>query len=315
VDAVASQLMRAIRGPRSQVAFARRLGYRGNPVTDWERGCTEPTAEEMLRACERTGIDVRRALQRFGNISIEVTQDRHAVGPWLRALAGVSPTELARRVGRSRSSVSRWLSGAAQPRLSEFLLLVDAATGRLPDLVSELVSIDAVPALKARHQAQLAARRLAFDAPWTEAVLRLIETRAYAAGDHDASWLAQVLGIATEDVAACLTLLEAAGLVRRDGRHWVHAAGLNVDTRGGKEALHALKAHWASVAAERARAPRRDDLHAYNVLSVSTADLERIQELLRDTYREVRAIVAASDPAEQVALLNVQLLRWPVPAQ
>jgi hypothetical protein len=33
----ARQLLRAMRGRRSQVAFARRLGYRSNPITDWER--------------------------------------------------------------------------------------------------------------------------------------------------------------------------------------------------------------------------------------------------------------------------------------
>jgi transcriptional regulator with XRE-family HTH domain len=312
VDLVAQQLLRAIRGRRSQIAFARRLGYRGNPITDWERGCTYPTARETLRACQRVGIDVVTALQRFGNVVIESGREGYQVGPWLSTLAGVSPTELSRRVGRSRSAVSRWLSGTAHPRLPDFLALVDAATGRLPELVSELVPIETVPALRGRHEATLAARRLAFDAPWTEAVLRLLETRGYAEqAQHDAGWVAQVLGLDQKDVKNCLTLLEAAGLVRFDGQRYVNLEGLSVDTRGGKKALHALKAHWANVAAARARDPERGDLLAYNVLSVSTQDMQRIHELLMESYRQVRAIVAASHPPEQVGLVNIHFLKWP----
>ncbi len=66
----------------------------------------------------------------------------------------------------------------------------------------------------------------------------------------------------------------------------------NVDMRGGKRALYALKVHWAEVAARRAAEPRVGDLFAYSMLSVSRADYARIHELLRDAYREVRSIVA-----------------------
>lgn len=311
MELVARQFLRSVRGTRSQIAFARKLGYRGNPVTDWERGCTFPTAREALRACARVGIDVASASKRFANVELDRSKDGFRVGPWLRALAGVSPSELARRVGCSRSSVSRWLSGKAEPRLPEFLALVDAATGRLPDLISELVPIDTVPALQRRHQASLAAKRLAFDAPWTEAVLRLLETQAYQSAPRDAGWLARVLGVDRATVTGCLNALQMAGLVRVEAGRFVNVEGLSVDTRGGKQALHALKAHWAGVAAARATLPEREDLHAYNVVSVSKLDLQRIQELLLDTYREIRAVVAASTPAEQVALVNIQLLKWP----
>ncbi|MDD9933044.1 MAG: helix-turn-helix transcriptional regulator, partial [Myxococcales bacterium] len=59
------QLLRALRGSRSQVAFARRLGYRGNPIADWEAGRRTPTAEALLRVCARIGVDAPAALARF----------------------------------------------------------------------------------------------------------------------------------------------------------------------------------------------------------------------------------------------------------
>jgi hypothetical protein len=48
-------------------------------------------------------------------------------------------------------------------------------------------------------------------------------------------------------------------------------------------------------------------MFAYNLCSVSAADLQRIAELERDCLRQVRAIVASSTPAERVALIAVQV--------
>jgi hypothetical protein len=51
-----------------------------------------------------------------------------------------------------------------------------------------------------------------------------------------------------------------------------------------------------------------EGLFAYTVFSVSGTDLDRIRELHKAYYQEVRAIVAQSEPVDRVALLNLQLL-------
>jgi hypothetical protein len=63
------------------------------------------------------------------------------------------------------------------------------------------------------------------------------------------------------------------------------------------------------VALERL-ASDRDDWFAYNVISVSAADLARIEQKLRATFREIRGIVKDSAPTESAALLTLQLVRW-----
>jgi hypothetical protein len=147
------------------------------------------------------------------------------------------------------------------PRLPQFLELVDASTGRVQDWVAELVEIEQVPALAMRYRAAHAAKQLAFDAPWTEAILRALETPSYAAlAQHEASWISQLLGLSEPEIRRCLDLLDQAGLVRWNGTRYAELKPLTVDTRGGKGALHALKAHWARVAAQRAAEPRKGDL-------------------------------------------------------
>jgi transcriptional regulator with XRE-family HTH domain len=309
MDLVARQLLRAVRGKRSQVAFARRLGYRGNPIADWEASRRAPTAREALRACELSGIDVVAAFARFHRVPLLRHEGAFEVGAWLSELRGsLASTELAARAGCSRQRVARWLSSATEPRLPEFLTLVDAITGRLCDLVAELVPIESVPSLKHDYEQRSAARRLAHEEPWTEAILRVMETRAHdAAGEHRPGGIARTLGIDPETELRCLAKLEQAGVLRRDGARYEPVKSLTVDTR----AIPRLKAHWCRVAEERLPDPRADDVFCYNVLSASREDVERIRQLLLATFREIRSIVEHTSRDEAVALINLQLIGWP----
>ncbi|MEY2931731.1 MAG: Family ership, partial [Pseudomonadota bacterium] len=231
---------------------------------------------------------------------------------WLLALRGAaSVNDVAARSGCSRYSVSRWLRGLAKPRLPDFLRLVDGISGRLPHWVAAFVPMQQVPALGERYRQAEAARLLAFELPWTEAVLRLIETRAYRdLPAHSPGWLASILGITPEEEQRCLQALSDAGALALDaGRYRVRGTS-TVDTQGGREALHRLKQHWCSVASARLLAPGGSELFAYNVVSVSRADLERIGEKLRMTFRDIRSTVAASQPEEVAAVINLQLIAF-----
>ncbi len=313
MELVAQQFLRALRGTRSQRAFARRLGYRGNPLTDWEHGRRYPSAKEALRAAARAGIDVRAALASFApNAPLVLGPRGPELGPWLAAQAeGITIGALAERSGLSRSAIGRWLSDQRQPRLPDFFTLVDAITVRLPELVAALVPIGAVPALAPRHARAESARRLAFEEPWTEAILRVLESPQYRAlAAHVEGYVAARLGIPLELEQRALARLEAADLIRWDGRRYGELRPLTVDTHGSPDAQRALRHHWSRVAGERALCPGLRDLFGYNVFAVSSADYDAIAERLRAVFAEIRSIVAASEPADRIALLNLQLLHW-----
>jgi hypothetical protein len=79
--------------------------------------------------------------------------------------------------------------------------------------------------------------------------------------------------------------------------------------RPGKDpdGAHALRVFWSEVALERLRV-RSEGLFSHSVFAVSERDLQRIRDLQKAYYQEVRAIVARSQPVERVALLNWQLM-------
>ncbi|HEX2735862.1 MAG TPA: DUF4423 domain-containing protein [Polyangiaceae bacterium] len=314
MDQVAQQLLRAIRGSRSQVGFARRLGYRANPITDWESGRSFPTALEMLRAASLVPIDVLGAFARFSPATpLSRGRSNFELAAWMTSLLGAtSISELSRRMACSRSSLSRWASGKAQPRVPDFLSFVQHATGRVADLVAALVPIEQVPSMLQQHRSAEAAKRIALDHPWTEALLRLFELQPPAT--LQPAVLARALGVDAATIEAALRALLESGLVARESRRYRVLRPLTVDTAGGREALRAIKAHWSRAAAQRALEPHPDDVFGYNVISVSRTDLERIRDVLKHAYREIRAIVAASEPPERAALVNLQLINWEMPS-
>lgn len=310
----ARELLRALRGSRSQVAFARRLGYRSNPITDWERGVRHPTAAEVLRAATRCGITVSDVFTRWVPLEpprCDPSDGTWQLGPWMNALRGeMAIGELALRVGRSRYSVGRWLAGRAQPQLHEFLELLDVVTGRAHDWVAELVAIEQVPSLLPAYKRARAARTVAFEQPWTEAILRVLETTRYREQPEVAhATLAAWLGISQAQLEAALAGLSEAGVIARHGGRYEVVTALNVDTRAGEGSLRHLQRHWLSVALQRAEA-NCDDWFAYNVISCSQNDLRRIEDGLKRAFLESRAIVAASEPSESAALVLMQLVKW-----
>lgn len=257
----------------------------------------------------RSRVTLRRPLR--GSIPPSPRVCRRARSTWRPGspfcAARHQRTPSLRRAKLSRHQVSRWLRGQTQPRLPDFLRVVDAITGRATDLVAELVPIDLVPSARLDWERRQAARNLAHEEPWTEAILRVIESRSYRdLRAHSTQVVAEALELPLEVVQRCLDKLAAAGVIASRGERYEPARALTVDTR----AIGRLREHWAGVAATRSRAPRPDDIFSYNVLSASRADMARIDALLRATFREIRMIVANTSEDEVAALVNLQLVRW-----
>ncbi|HJL01999.1 MAG TPA: DUF4423 domain-containing protein [Polyangiaceae bacterium LLY-WYZ-15_(1-7)] len=303
------QLVRALRGRRSQPALSRRLGYGSNVVYMWESGRRDPAGSELFRIVARTGGDPKAAWARFpvdlAEVDLRTPEGVAALIEQLRGAARV--VDVAERCGVSRYVASRWLRGRTEPRLSQLLLLIEALTFRLLDFVAALVPPDAVPMLRAPWRELEARRRVAFTHPWSQALLRLIETEDYRALERARpGWIARRLGIRREDEEACLEALQQAGLVRWTGRRW-EGEPVAVDTSmASDEERRALKLHWADLG--RARIERgAEGYYSWSVFALSREDYERLRAMHVRYMKALRQLVDASAPSEVVAVVNAQL--------
>ena len=315
-ELVSRQFLRALRGKRSQVAFARRLRFRSNVAHAWETGRNAPTAAQTLWVAQRAGIDVREALHRFYRnppawlASVDPVSSA-CVARLLCDLQGRTPVvEVARSSGLSRFAVARALAGQAEPRLPDFLRIVEATSLRALDWIAAFVDPAQLPALRVQWKQLEAARNAGYDEPWTLGVIRALELEAYRTSTRPApGWVAKRLGIPLEVEARCLALLEASGLIRFDDKRKRYriVAGAALDARRDPERAKSLRKWWGERALERF-GEGDDRIFSYNVFGISERDYQRLRELHRAYFQELRTIVAASQPVERVVLANVQLI-------
>jgi transcriptional regulator with XRE-family HTH domain len=313
-EQLGAELIRAWRGERSLAAFSRRLGSQGGSmVQNWEAKRRWPTAARALWCAERVGVDVCEALRTFygrppawlGRIPPATPQGVVALlQDWLGA---TSIQGVAERTGKSRFAVARWLSGKAEPRLPDFLRLIEAGSLRLIDFIAVLADPARIPSITEEWNKLRVARSLAYEAPWSHAVLRALELAEYRKlPGHDDAFIAHTLGVGVSQVRHCLELLAVAGQVSREGAHYDIAGVTQIDTRHDPAANLRLKEWWAEIGMERLR-EGVDGQFSFNLFSVSRVDLERLRELQIAYFRELRRIVASSTPNECVAVVNLQL--------
>lgn len=309
---IASELVRALRGRRTQVHLSRRLGYRSNALQTWEAGAAFPPASRAFVLAECVGVDLRAGLLRFYRelpppLVADPLTTPAGISALIRELKGTTRIgALTEASGLSRFSISRWLAGKGQPNLPDLLCFVEHASLRLPDFVALLTDPAQLPTMAGTWRQLQAARALGYERPGAHAVLRALETRAYEESPGVAT-IARLTGMPPAQVEEDLALLFASDQVYRQGGRYLPGPVQAVDFRREPAQAQGVKAYWARLAAERA-ANQRPGLCAFNVFAVSRADLSRLVELQRAYLREMRTIIAKSQPSEVVALSNIQLL-------
>ena len=309
-DLASQELVRALRGRRSQAATRRRLNRTSNVLHAWERGSRCPSASDFLELLRLAGHAPQPTLARFA--PCRGGSPRALVSSWLNALVRDRPhSELARTLGVNRNTVARWLAGTTEPRLPQLLAFVDATTQRALDFVAELTSPEVIPSVAPAYRDLQQQRTLAYDLPWAHAVLRALELAQYRAlPRHQPGFIAACTGVTLEQEERCLTaLLRAKQIRRRRGRLHVSRV-MAVDTRQDPAGNLALKQHWfqAAASALQQNGVPGEGLASYNLFAISEADLERVRQAHLDYYERLRAIVAESKQPTRVVLATIGLI-------
>lgn len=309
-ERAARELVRALRGPRSQQLLCRRLKRASNVLHAWERGTRYPSASDFLQLLQVSGRPPLPLLNRFAPCRGALVR---ALGTsFLNGLVRErSHADLARALRVNRNTVARWLAGVTEPRLPALLAFIENTTQRLLEFLGYIVDPAQLPSVASAHRDLELQRSLAYTRPWSHAVLRALELEPYRAlPRHEPGFIAARLGITLEEEEECLSaLLRAKQIRRRKGRFYVTRV-LAVDTREDEARNLALKRHWFGVAS--AELERRgigaSALASYNLFAISEADLERVRQAHLDYYERVRAIVAESKRPSRVVLTTIGLL-------
>jgi hypothetical protein len=310
-ERLASEVIRELRGPHSQSWLSRRGGYRSNIAHRWEAGSCYPTAARFLTLCGRLKRPVLRCLAAFFQqcptwLEANSVPTPQTVALFLETLRGKTPLlEVARLAEVNRYTVSRWCKGTAEPKLPDFLKMIEVTSHRLLDFLETLVDPSALASVKAAWKRLCAARSIAYDVPWSLAVLRALELDEVHRGGTPR--LAAVLGLPESEVLSSLRVLKDVGQVRRLRGHWRPVGLQKVDTRRDPVRARRLTATWVTVATDRLERGGPGTF-GYSLFAVSRSDLKRLRDVHLEYVRAMQSIIAESRPSECVGLYAVQLL-------
>jgi len=304
-----------MRGSMSQERLSQRLGYGSNVLYLWERQRRLPAVGVFFRMAELRRHPLRQALLGFlgptAAASEAIRAGEDIVPVLLRWMVGEqSNVELAQHTGFDRTTLARWRSGKTEPRLPDFLALLDQTTLRLLEFVALFADPAELDVTREAHAVAAQRQRLAYELPWSSAVLHALDLAAYRRSPrHRPQLLAEHLGLTVTEVEAHLAQLAEAGVIEKRDGLWREVRALSIETRTDFAKNRALKSHWAAVAGERLSRlqPGQKNLFSYNVFAISSADLEQLRALHVDYYQRVRQVVARATDADHVVVMNAQL--------
>jgi hypothetical protein len=232
---------------------------------------------------------------------------QQAVALFLNELRGkVTVLSIAESADINRYSVSRWLSGSAQPRLPQFLRMVEVMSRRLLDFVACCCDPSQLRSVAGPWQRLELARDSAYKMPWSHAVLRALELESSQKGMQRARLLER-LGIGAQELDAALHVLAETGQIVKVRGKWQPRQVINVNTAHDRARAHALKVRWTETALQRMRANAPGN-YGYSLFSASKKDMKRLREIHLEYVRAMQGVLAQTSPAECVGLYCAQLL-------
>lgn len=314
-EQVSRELIRAVRGRRSQLQLSLRAGYKSNMIHRWEAGECMPTAAAFLRVCERQQIDVAACFAAFYGrspawLAVNAPASNAAVAGLVLDLKGKVPiTELAERVGRNRYTVGRWLKGQIQVSLPDLLQVLDACGQRMLDFIATLTDPKGLASVRTDWEQLQRAKEIAYDEPRSHAVLRALELDAYQrSGWKRPGWLARKVGLPKGEVERLLQELVASGQARVVRGRYKPQRVIDVNTGQERERAQQVKLAWTRESLQRLEASH-PGLFGYLVFATSRENMKKLRQLQLEYVGAMRSLIANStDANECVGLFCTQLM-------
>jgi transcriptional regulator with XRE-family HTH domain len=308
---VARELVRAVRGKRSQTTVNRRLGCAFNQVHRWERGQTRVKWPDFVELCEVCRVDLRRALADVLGYYDDPARADLLVSNLIRPSSAAFLKEAA---GLSRALVAHWVSGRASPRLEDVLLLFDRSRTALVEFVDRLVGAQTLSSLAEAVSARALRRALLTAHPNLEVVLGALELEGYRRlPAHDDRFVATAGGISVAETRTILAKLCEVGTIALRKKKYVLCERwlFTYDLRGDFGVIQPVKLHWIARGADELRRHttfQGDEAFSYYVFSAS----HETARLVLDEYagfikRVITIVESQGEPRDTLRVLSLQL--------
>lgn len=276
---VRKEMLRALRGRRSQSSMSRRLGYASNRMHAWETGHASLKWDEFESICRLCKADLAKAIETAFRLKPESCGWHDLV---ITFAGKIREDVLARKLGVSQKTARRWLKGEQEPQVEDLLAMMFFFSSRFLAFMQALGILERVPALAEIRILHERARKMHSDIPECPLVHACLESVSYAASPvHLDGFVAHALGKSLEWEHETLRHMTEAGLLAsEEGKYVPYFNRVDMIGIPFEDALR-IRKHWLAVACEALRTRERL-VHAEHIFLPDDDELSRkyLQELL-----------------------------------
>ena len=292
---VRKELLKAMRGRRTQMDLSVALGFKFNQVFRWESGSTRLTWSEFIRVAETCQTPIASALREI----LDHTGDPKDSGKLLTQI--VSRRDLAaeaRALGVSETKLRRWMRNEVAPSLSDVFACIARTPTLLEQFIGRLVNLEDVTALS-QSSTSLRAFGQFQDMPWATLVWEVLELTEYQkATRHIPGFVARALNLTlAQERQALRALLHEGYLEFANGKYRVKTR-MDGEFRGGHPMIALQTEFWTKQALARYKTPNKisdpvdkPNVNAFLTVCTSRATHCKIREAFIDFYHRAGEII------------------------
>ena len=307
------ELIRLLRGKRSQGAVNKRLGYKFNQYYRWESGKKRVLWSEfigILDIADRSNV-FRNWLSRILSYNCSLDKPEELL---LRLKGNESTKEFAERLETSRYKLYRWLNGEQEPPIWLILSAINKVkVGFLAGILEDLVGLESVTQFPLREKSRYQLSEIFANEPILPAVIRCLELEAYTSlPNHESGHIAKKLNISLNDENRYLELLLNAGnILRENGKYSV--VDTTIHFNGSFNQRQDMKRYWLSKADEAIASMKHGDESGFfgvNILTANSDVKDAISKRIYDCFYDVSQILKEKDNSnpEHILVVGMQVM-------
>ncbi|MFG1482783.1 hypothetical protein ABMA79_12240 [Halobacteriovorax sp. HFRX-2_2] len=274
-DDLSQQLIRSIRGEKSQEWVNQKLGASSNIIHRWEKGHSKASWEDFLKFCSIFNIDVEAILMSYLRFNDDVTKTDKLLE---HIFSHKSLSDISNSCQISASKLRRLKSGETALCLNDFLQIIFGLDEmESMALVFELSSNRSIEILDQYNQMRLEITKHYFENPNIGHVLVCLDLPGYKKlSFHQDSFVAKATGLSIKEVNEIIEICEKNNLIEKV--NGIYQAGkIKLSDRGSTEQMTDVRRFWLNKAI--ANLEHKSGLDAYGSMVFNTSQNAR-QEII-----------------------------------
>ncbi|MGI4992867.1 hypothetical protein ACRXCV_09570 [Halobacteriovorax sp. GFR7] len=302
-DELSQQLIRSIRGEKSQDWVNQKLDASSNIVHRWEKGHSKVSWADFLKLCKIFKIDIDFIFLSYLRFQ-DGAQNPDKLLDFL--FSNKSLSDISNSCGISTSKLRRLKNGETGFCLNDFLQIIFGLDEmESMALVFELTSNRSIEILDQYNQMRLAITKHYFENPNIGHVLVCLDLPGYKKlSFHQDSFIAKASGLSIKEVNEIIDICEKNNLIEKV--NGIYQAGtIKLSDRGSAKQMTDVRRFWLNKAISNLENKSGLDAYGSMVFNTSQSARQEIIALYLRFFEDFKKIVSEDEDKEEDAVTLV----------